>query len=181
MKLEGNLLNRLTEGKNYNNDDLIHEGDDITMSFYSDRECYYVTKVDNQKSIWIKPYQVVADHEKEGGCGHQNWLYFKTRKEANQYLNKIFKNKEMDENPKEYEAVNWVFRNNSWKRKIEWTLKSIIKMCEENYWDLEKYLNTKFTSKEIEKLREGKEVYKYLKLDGKISFGVRSYYYDWSF
>lgn len=40
--------------------------------------------------------------------------------------------------------------------------------------------NCFFTDKEIKKLEEWKEVYRYNDF-GNISFGVRDYYYDWSF
>ncbi len=179
MKLYGSVDARFEEGRNYNQDGLIHEGDDITMYYWSDQHCYYVTKVENQQSIFVKKYEVVANREKADGMGHQEWLYFKTRKEANKYLNKYFPNT-YDENPVENAEQNWVLRNNSWKRKITWTLQSLKEMCDKEYYDLEKYLNARFTPKEVAKLREGKEIYKYQKLDGKISFGVRNYYYDWT-
>lgn len=176
----GSVSARFEEGRNYNVDKLIHEGDDITMYYWSDQHCYYVTRVESQQSIFVKQYHVCADHSQPGGCGHQNWLYFKTAKEEAEYLNKHCPNTYRDDLPED-EEENWVYRNNSWKQKLTYTLEIIREICKENYWDVEKYLQYKFTPKEVAKLREGKEVYKYRKLNGKISFGVRNYYYDWSF
>jgi len=38
-----------------------------------------------------------------------------------------------------------------------------------------------FTDKENQQLAEGKEVAKYNKLSGNVSFGIREHYYDWEF
>ena len=186
-KFYGSLSARLEEGKNYNQDNLIHEGDDITMYYWSDQKCYYIVKVNNQKDILVKQYSVVADQEKARGMGHQDWLYFKTEAEANKYMNKHLSKEYIEkyglrnENVKDPEPQNWVFRNNQWKSKTGYTLEKIENICSKNHWSLQVYLDCYFTPTEQKKLAEGKEVYKYKKLDGKISFGVRDYYYDWSF
>lgn len=151
MKAYGNLTNRIEEGRNYGKDGLIHIGDDITMYYWSDRTCYYVTEVISQKHIKVKRYEVVADQEKEGGMGHQNWVYFKTRKERNDYLLKYGLGKQT--NIIEDEPEEWLFRYGKWKR--------VSKVDE-------------FTGN----VREKPEYYD---LPGKISFGVRDYYYDWEF
>ena len=89
-KWYGNVVNRLEEGR------LLEptEGMDITMYYWSDRTCYYITKVDNPKRIHVKQYEVCADHDKAGGMGHQDWLYFKTRAEMEDYLKKFFPDRE---------------------------------------------------------------------------------------
>lgn len=81
----GNVSNRIEEGHVYGTDKTIKEGMDITMYHWSDRTCYFITKVIDQKHIFVNRYYVCADHSKEGGMGHQNWLYFRTLKEHNQY------------------------------------------------------------------------------------------------
>lgn len=119
-KWYGSLDNRLEEGNNYNTDKMIHEGDDITMYYWSDRTCYFVTKVINQKKIFVKKYEVVADREKEGGMGHENWKYFKSCKECNQYLREH--GLEAVEDPIENREEEWVFRYGHWYEAIHYTL-----------------------------------------------------------
>ena len=174
MRAYGNLNNRIEEGRNFNNDKQIHVGDDITKYWYSDRSCYYVTEVIDQKHIKIKRYHVCADHSKELDIGHQEWLYFKTKKEEQDYLKTIFTDREYDEEPKEDIEIELVYRYGKWKEVLTYT-----DLEEENMFGkpLKEYY---FTEKEIKKLEEGKPVHRYNDF-GNISFGVRNYYYDWSF
>ena len=166
MKVYGNLINRFEENKNYNSDKQIHVGDDITMYHYSDRSCYYVTEVIDQKHIKVKSWQVCADQEKADGPGHQAWLYFKTNKERTEYLSKYFD----DEKYNGYEPgeEEWVFRYNKWKRKIE-----------RSYEDYQRRPGC-YTKRQAERFEKGLPVYDYLDMSN-VSFGVRSYYYDWEF
>lgn len=153
-KWYGSISNRLEENKNYLHRD-IQVGDDLTEYLWSDCHCYYVTRVIDQKHIFVKPYQVCADHSKEGGMGHQNWMYFKTIKEMHEYLNSchlVFQGKEVHydtENVQENGEIELVFRYNHWYTKTE-------------YW-----YGTKLEKPQYNKIN--------------ISFGVREYYYDWSF
>lgn len=164
-KWYGNLTNRLEEGRQ---DKPISIGDDITMYLWSDRHCYYVTEVIDQKHIKVKPYHVCADKSKPGGMGHQDWLYFKSLKERDDYLG-------WGNDSEEYYEINdreeaWAFRYNKWMR--EWTIRE----------DSPNFLGREFcTDKELAAL-DKKGYYKsYSDLSGKVSFGVRDYYYDWEF
>lgn len=148
-RMYGSVCNRIEEGRNYTGREL-QVGDDLTMYYWSDRTCYFITKVVDQKHIFVKQYEVVANQEKEGGMGHQDWLYFKTRKEANEYMNKHISKEFIEkyglyetENVREPREREWVFRYGKWVEKI------------------------------------GDKEYR--KLGGKISFGVKDYYYDWEF
>ena len=170
----GNLVNRIDENKNFNKDNIIHVGDDITMYYWSDRACYFVTDVVNQKHIKVKKYEVVADQSKPGGPGHQNWLYFKTRKEKNEYLKHFF-DREFEDF--EHDEETWIYRYGKWK-KAEMYIKE--DLDSENMFG-QKLRDVYFTDKEIEKLENNEVVYRYHDLPGKISFGVKSYYYDWEF
>jgi hypothetical protein len=174
-KWYGNIMNRIEEGHIFGDDKTIKEGMDITMYFYSDRDCYYVTRVIDQKHIFVKRYHVVADHSKKNEMGHQNWLYFKTLKEENAYLNSYKPNK-YNADPIENQEEEWVFRNNSWKRVSRWTLEQI-EAAKKNH--LLFYIE--LSDKEKQKLAEGKEVVKYNKLSGNVSFGSKNYYHDWEF
>lgn len=155
MKLYGNLDNRLEENKNYLGRE-IKVGDDLTKYYWSDRRCYYVTRVENQKHIFIKRYEICADHHKEGGMGHQDWLYFKTCREMQEYINSCvdegllpdYCKHDLSE-IKENSEVELVFRYGAWY-EVQRTWYDVV---------LEKP--------------------KYHKTN--ISFGVRDYYYDWEF
>lgn len=155
-KWYGNLTNRLEEGHNYSGKELA-VGTDITMYYWSDRSCYFITKVVDQKHIFVKRYEVCADHHKAGGQGHQDWLYFKTAREMQEYTNKCVDEgllpdycKHNLEEIKDNSEVEWVFRYNHWY--------------------------------EVVRSRWGKPLEKpeYVRLQP-ISFGVRDYYYDWEF
>lgn len=172
----GNVSNRIEEGHVYGTDKTIKEGMDITIYYWSDRACYFITKVIDQKHIFVNRYHVCADLSKEGGMGHQNWLYFRTLKEHNQYLNGYFPKHEYNLNPQEDTPEEWVFRYNSWKRVSRGTLALYNKVKAQ-----EGFVNARFTDKEMERLNAGEEVIKYYNLSGKVSFGVRSYYYDWEY
>lgn len=167
----GNISNRFEEDKIYNKDNLIHEGDDITMYLYTDRDCYYVTKVNNQKDIMVKQYKVTADKEKASGMGHQEWLYIK------------------DEDVSE---ENWVYRYKKWMLKSVITIDSFNRAMESQRKafkegtpdeQVEKWIMFKLniTNDELNQLKNGKEIKKYYDLSGKVSIGVRDYYYDWEF
>lgn len=179
-KWYGSISNRIEEGHNYNDDKLIHIGDDITMYLWSDSYCYYVTKVIDQKHIFVRKYHVCADHSKPGGMGHQDWLYFKTAKEMHEYLNnchiKDLQGNDMQTDLDtiiEDEDTEWIFRYGSWREVSRFTKEQVEKnpdwMCHPK------------TDKERKLYDEGKEVVQYYNLSGKVSFGVRNYYYDWEF
>lgn len=189
MKLYGSLNNRFEENKNYG--DEIKVGTDITMYYWSDRHCYYVTRVINQKHIFVKPYEVCANQDEEGGMGHQNWKYFKTVKEYNEYLLAHGLNGSVDtfENPEE----EWQFRYGHWyqvNRYSRDTYDHVIaiatKDCKVNcdpdaILKLARFYLRELTDEEIEDIKNGKEIVKYQKIKQGISFNIRDYYYDWEF
>lgn len=154
-KWYGSLDNRLEENKNYLNRE-IKVGDDLTEYMYSDRHCYYITKVENQKHIFVKSYQVCADHEKTNGMGHQDWLYFKTNREMQEYTNQCVDKGLLPDycrhdltEIKENGETELVYRYGGWYKVTR-------------YW----------WGKKLEKPQ-------YHKVN--ISFGVRDYYFDWEF
>lgn len=188
-KLYGNLTNRLEENKNYTRRD-IQVGDDITMYYWSDRHCYYVTNVIDQKHIFVKEYEVVADRSKPGGMGHQNWMYFKTRKECNDYLRSF--GLEAEENPSESSEQEWCFRYGHWNTVSRYNMDTYKKALEkakkdcshpEDEMSVQRVARFYFrvTDEELEKVLSGKEIVKYNRIQEGISFGVKDYYYDWSF
>ena len=171
-KYYGNFTNRLEEGKNYLGRE-IQVGDDITSCLYSDRECYYITKVIDQQHIFVKKYLVCANRDKGTGIGHQDWVYFKTYKEEVDYLiSKGIERTYIKEfEPKEEE---WKVYRRKWCKVTRWELEEI--KNKSNRFTMIPNL----TANEYTKLENGKEVVKYTPINN-ISFGVRDYYYDWEF
>lgn len=191
-KLEGSLINRLQEGHNFTGREL-RVGDDITMYYYSDRKCYYITEVISQTKIKVKEYEICADHSKGAGMGHQDWLYFKTKKECNKYLNKYFPGTYV-ETPKENEPETWELRGTThkqWKRVTEWSPENWKAAVDRAKNDLNVPTDEKaerlaqayagLNDNKLAKIKAGKTVYMYSSLPGKISFGKRDYYHDWEF
>ena len=196
----GSINNRIDEGKYYNGTfNNLTEGTDITMYHWSDRTCYYITKVVDQKHIFVKEYEVIADHHKEGGAGHQNWLYFKDEKQEQNYRNELVNEgifpKDMYHSLDEVkvsEPQEWVYRYNKWQRveridSARWNrvlerTKSDIKNPEENMSKVESLAMyyCKINEEDLAKIKAGKTVNKYYPLDS-VSFGVKDYYYDWEF
>lgn len=185
--LEGSLINRLSENKNYTNREL-KKGDDITLYYYSDRACYYIDEVISDKMLKVRKYYVCADKTKEGGEGHQDWVYFKSKKDYMEYLN-IDDDREFSEED-DYEV--WVYRYNKWQAKLEYKDFNTVLQKIEKDLKIKKDLTkdellglvicyTRLPLKDVLKLYEGKTVYRYADLGGPISFGVRDYYFDWEF
>lgn len=157
-RIYGNIMNRFEEGKNYTGRD-IKVGDDITMYYWSDRTCYYVTEVENQKRIKVRRYHICADKEKATGMGHQEWKYFKTLRERDKYMGIT-----RDECEYKYDREEtWVFRYGKWMQENRFTKED---NCSE---------------RELKNLKNKGYYNRYSDLNGKVSFGVRSYYYDWEF
>lgn len=156
----GNIMNRLEEKAP---SAPIKVGTDITMYLWSDRNCYYVTDVIDDKHIKVKRYHVIADLDKDGGMGHQNWVYFKSAKECNDYFRAHGKEGHRDESIIDREET-WAYRYGKWTH--------------ENVCTDARFADTERERKAIEK--NGFFKY-YTDLSGSVRFGVRDYYYDWSF
>ena len=190
-KWYGNVMNRLGEGRNYTHREL-QIGDDITMYLWSDRECYYITDVISQKEIKVKEYYVCADHSKPGGMGHQNWLYFKTLKEERDYLRQYFPDREEVDIP-EPEPETWVYRYNKWQEMCAYTPEAwnnLVQRCKEDIKDPDNNMENvihlaqcyaHLSDEDVAKINAGKTIRRYHDLSGKVSFGIRDYYYDWEF
>lgn len=177
-KAYGNLINRIEEGRQLTP---LSVGTDITMYHWSDRTCYFISEVIDDKHIKVLPYHVCADHSKNIGQGHQDWLYFKTAKEERQYLETVFPDRNFNSALcKEATPIEWAFFRGEWRRAFRYTKDSILKHCEETSNSYERFCSM-FTETQRKKLAAGKEIILYDKLSGKISFGVRDYYYDWEF
>lgn len=164
IKWYGSVDNRIEEGHNFTGREL-RAGDDITMYMWSDRDCYWIEEVIDQKHIKVRRYYVCADHEKATGMGHQAWMFFKTWDEMNDYLYRFFpEHHKKGEHRDEEEASTWVLRNGKWKEEVTHTDPT--------------YIDNKTQQKEFDKHGY---YHKHYNLSGSVSFGKRSYYYDWEF
>lgn len=192
-KMYGSFQNRIEEGHVFTDDKMIHEGDDITMYLYTDRHCYYVTKVVDQKHIFVKPYYICADHSVEGlDYGHDSWKYFKSKIEMDVFINHYFPDHQIaTEEPDNEEE--WVYRRNKWMRASEVTPERVDRYIQKRVemaaargmnldFDEEKEAHiSNFGKREAKRLREGRSCMLYYELSGKVSFGRRDYCYDWEF
>ena len=193
MRLYGSLNNRVDEGHNFLGRPL-RAGDDITMYLWSDRRCFYVSEVIDERHIKVLPYYVCADQSKAGGMGHQNWLYFKSVNEQNRYLNGFIGegNSKYRTDFPEPEPDEWVFRQGKWRLLLRFDkakLERAIRLAQEASYTVPPpdalariyFDGHKLTDREYQRVLDGKEVRKTHRLSGNVSFGVRDYYYDWEF
>lgn len=163
----GNVTNRIAENRNYTGRE-IQVGDDITMYMWSDRKCYYVTEVIDQKHIKVKPYFVCADKDADNGMGHQNWVYFKDYEEYCAYCG-------IDYSDTGawgiyyaglYDEQTWAYRYGQWMADVT---------------DCAEIGDDNWLNEAVDKDQKYRRRKKYYKLGGKVSFGVRDYYHDWEF
>ena len=137
------------------------------MYLWSDRHCYYVTEVIDQKHIKVKPYFVCADHSKPGGMGHQNWVYFKKYRNFADYV-KIDREVSDDECELAEQEQTWAFRYNKWMR--EHIVHGGVLENPEVY-----------SERDRKSFQKNGYLKTYCDLSGAVSFGRRDYYYDWEF
>ena len=97
--------------------------------------------------------------------GHQNWLYFKTLRERDAYCG-LLPLRTDEEYAKLDREETWVFRYGKWMR--EWTITEML------HPDV-------FTERQRKSFEKHGFCKDYADLSGKVSFGVRDYYYDWEF
>lgn len=169
----GNLSNRLEEGRNFTGRE-IKVGDDGTMYMYSDRHPFYVVGVENQKRIKVREYYHCADHDKDGGMGHQDWMLFKTWDEWNDYLSRFFpEHHKSGDHRDEPEPQTWVFRYGKWMREVICT--------KPKEFDPESGLFSYMTERDKASVAKNGYYKRYYPLSGGVSFGKADYYYDWEF
>ena len=151
MKLYGSLTNRLEENKMFA--DEIKVGMGATKYSYTDRDAYEVTKVINQKNVFIRKY----DHELDGEPMSNNW--------------KLISNPDNSEIELKKRGKFWYITNSVTKEYAE----SVIAR-NDKYEKLDLALMG-FDVDEI--IATGKTKTKYTRIN--ISFGEADYYYDYSF
>ena len=192
-KWYGSINNRIEEGHNYESDKTIKVGTDITVYCWSDRQCKYVTKVIDQKHIFVKDYYVIAD--RAFGSHGDRWKYFKSLREQEAYLNDWYRSH--PEEAAEYERImgkpyeytdldgieessheeEWAFRYGHWNRVTRFD-KALAEKIEEKTGRRGFFPKTE---KEKKAFEAGKEVVRYDRIQEGISFGVRDFRHDWEF
>lgn len=192
-KWYGSINNRIEEGHNYESDKKIKVGTDVTVYGWSDRQCKYVTRVIDQKHIFVKDYYVIAD--RAFGSYGDRWKYFKSLRDQEAYLNDWYRSH--PEEAAEYERVmgrpyeyadldeikessheeEWAFRYGHWNRVIRFD-KALAERIKDRSGQCGFFPKTK---KEKEAFEAGKEVVRYDRIQEGISFGVRDCRYDWEF
>lgn len=153
-KFYGSLNNRLQENRMFCEE--IKVGTGMTEYRYSDRRAYEVIEVTDQKHVTVR----LLDHKHVGdGCTDNNWELIS------------------NENNPVYEMTK---RGNYWY----WTTRitsDILKELEtedaENKFSVQLFLL--HNNVDIDKLKEKGKITKYHRAN--VSFGVASYYYDYSF
>lgn len=148
-KLEGSIINRIHEGKTFV--DEIEVGTPVTEYFWGDRYVHEVTKVIDQKHVFIREMKAIRTDD-NGMSDCQEYRY------------------ESDENNPEIELMK---RGDVWY-KVDTYTKELYEKIIKEYWCC-----WVLTENQWKKIREGKQVKKYTKMN--ISFGIADAYYDYTF
>lgn len=160
----GSFINQMMS----NNNSLPEVGKGATELHHSDRTCYEVIEVSDDKKT-VKLQRLEAKHNKDlpGGQGHQNWILEPTES---------------------YRTVIW--RNGAWREKVR-----IVEFVDEFRNDIPSTSVSRYLREHepelLEKVYQGhmfpqtviegvtKERFEYPKVN--LLFGVKDYYYDWEF
>ena len=166
MKYYGSLNNRIDENCYFNGTKgNLKVGTHCTMYMYSDRHPYEIVKVDTQEHIFIREMDAKRV-DKNGMSDCQSYEYTSNKN-----------NREME----------LVLRNGRWFELNRYSKDSFKKAAErikEDFKNAEIAYNycvamSGLSQKQIERIKSGKEVKKYMKIN--ISFGIAEKYYDYSF
>lgn len=150
-----------------NNSSVPVVGQGATIMHYTDRSVAEVVEVSpDGNEVKIEHLQALHDKTKEGGMGHQNWVFQPTG---------------------HFETLVW--KNGSWKiksEKIVFTKEILQKMEETKSWSVNDVISPEQKEKLYDEFSElqlldgvTKKKTVYTKVS--IIFGVKNYYYDWSF
>lgn len=164
IKWYGDINNRLREGKMLV--DEIKVGTPLTEYLWSDRHAYEVTKVINQKHIFIRQLKAIRT-DSYGMSDAQSYKY------------------ESDDTSPEIELM---FRYNKWYKVRRYNYEQAVKRA---YLFVEEgdiktfeaalaYVLLGMSQKEIAKLKSGKDLLRYSEFNN-ISFGIAEEYFDYSF
>jgi hypothetical protein len=151
----GSFINQMMA----NNSTLPEVGKGATELLYTDRRCYEVIEVSpDYKTVKLESLEASADPNKPNQMGDQNWILKPTGR---------------------YMTVVW--RYGAWHTKgstIQFTKEfEKTRLGETKIANITQYYDENANLKLIEGVTERVNVYSKIKL----LFGVKDYYYDWSF
>jgi len=162
--VSGSFINQMMA----NNATLPKVGEGATQLHYSDRTCFEVIEVsEDGKTVKLEALDAVCDKTKTCDIGHQNWIFNPTGR-----------------------FVTVVWRQNAWRiksRKIVYTKEFVDKAERQGFYAPARALtpeqHTLIYNNEVwpQSVVEGitREAFEYPAI--KLLFGVKDYYYDWSF
>lgn len=155
----GSVMNHLMSG--CPTPPVVNKG--ATMLHWTDRSPYDVVWVsDDQRKCLIRACDYRFDNTKEGGMGHQNWIIESVETNT-------------------LHELNW--KNGVWKQTYEERV--FTKSAEARYDALyaDETMSPSERNDEIQKMHNDESNYRTIRRSKKINiiFGVRNYYYDWSF
>lgn len=157
----GSLSNRIME----NNNSVPVVGKGATEMHYSDRTCYEVVEVSKDGlTCKLQALEAVADRSKPCGTGHQNWILNPTN---NFTTLKMYRGKWCTV------ANEVVFTKEYIKSCTRYSL--ALGLTKEQHDAV--YAGNVFPKNVVDGITEAKTKYYPIR----ILFGVKDYYYDWSF
>lgn len=157
----GSFINQMMS----NNATLPKVGEGATELHYTDRTCYEVIEVsDDYKTVKLERLEAKADPTKQNGEGHQNWILEPTG-----------------------QFITVVWRHNAWRVKS-----NVVKFTKEFIEKADKFSLSLCLTEEQRKAVYGDDVHPRNVVEGitraaveyhkiNLLFGVKDYYYDWSF
>lgn len=152
--VSGSLINQLMS----NNDRLPEVGKGCTQMHYTDRTCFEVVEVSKDyKVVKLEYLHPKADPTKSNQVGDQNWI-----------LEPIGR----------FITVQW--RHNAWRKRIEY-VDFIEKYLKDGNFHTTELYKSCFDEDGNLKLIEGVTELKVAFDKMNLIFGVKDYYYDWSF
>lgn len=163
-KWYGSLNNRLEENQMWVSE--LKVGTLATKYSYSDRTPYEITKVIDQKHLFIREMKAIRT-DKNGMSDAQDYIYLS------------------DDNNSEIEII---FRYNKWQTITIYTFEKCVKRANEmvndgtfkTFESAFGYVTMWLNSKEKANLKSGKDVKKYNDFGG-LSFGKAEKYFDYTF
>lgn len=154
-----------------NNATIPEIGKGATELMYSDRECYEVVEVsENKKTARLQCLKAVWDKSKPGGIGHQNWILEPTEK----YITVVYRYGSWYTKVKSIDFTKQ-FRDECESKGIEYIGTYLRKNNPELAYLI--YGDQEIPQNVVEGITMGVNVYSKIS----IIFGIKDYHYDWSF
>lgn len=165
--VDGSFFNQLMA----NNSTLPEVGKGATQLHYTDRTCFEVVEVSgNGETAKLEYLKAKADPTKENGMGHQNWIFENT----GNFLTVTWRKSHWA-----IEGTQIIFAKKFVKECEAKGIPSITKWLNENHPEIAQQIwdGNAWPINVVEGYTVEKKVYSKIN----ILFGVKKYFYDWSF